>query len=125
MPSINHNNLRAVCHAIASAAGSSEAEATQVADNLVTANLTGHDSHGIGMLPRYVACIPTGELKPNVEITVVSDEGTTLVLDANHGYGQTVGKKAMEMGIERGARAWRLRRRYPQQLSPLPHRCMG
>ncbi len=101
MPSINHNNLRAVCHAIASAAGSTEAEALQVAGKLVTANLTGHDTHGIGMLPRYVACIPTGELKPNAELTVISDEGTTLVLDGNHGYGQIVGQKAMEMGIER------------------------
>jgi len=101
MPSIQHLNLRAVCHAIASASGSTEAEAQQVADNLVDANLTGHDSHGIGMLPRYIACIPTGELKPNAEITVVSDGGTTLVLDGNQGYGQVVGKKAMEMGIAR------------------------
>jgi uncharacterized oxidoreductase len=101
MLSINHDNLRAVCRAISSAGGSADEEATQVADNLVTANLTGHDSHGIGMLPRYIACIPTGELKPNAEITVISDEGTTLVLDGNHGYGQVVGKKAMEMGIER------------------------
>ena len=34
------------------AAGSSAAEAQQVADNLVMANLSGHDSHGIGMIPR-------------------------------------------------------------------------
>ncbi len=101
MPTIHHENLRAVCRAISSAAGSSEAEAQQVADNLVDANLAGHDSHGIGMLPRYVACIPTGELRPNADIIVVSDEGTTLVLDGNHGYGQIVGQKAMEMGIER------------------------
>mgnify|MGYP003653684103 CR=1 FL=1 len=45
MPTIHHENLRAVCRAISSAAGSSEAEAQQVADNLVDANLAGHDSH--------------------------------------------------------------------------------
>ena len=34
------------------AAGSSAPEARQVASNLVLANLSGHDSHGIGMAPR-------------------------------------------------------------------------
>ena len=33
--------------------GSEEAEVQAVATNLIAANLTGHDSHGIGMLPRY------------------------------------------------------------------------
>ena len=32
--------------------GSSEAEVDAVASNLIEANLRGHDSHGIGMLPR-------------------------------------------------------------------------
>src|SRR6266850_95997 len=36
------------------AAGSDEGEATRVADHLVAANLAGHDSHGVGMTPRYV-----------------------------------------------------------------------
>lgn len=101
MLSINHNNLRAVCRAISSGGGSSPEEAEQVANNLVDANLSGHDSHGIGMLPRYIACIPTGELQPNAEIEIISDEGTTLVIDGKQGYGQVIGKKAMELGIER------------------------
>mgnify|MGYP003585960926 FL=1 len=37
---------------ILAAAGSTPAEAEQVAANLVLANLSGHDSHGVGMLPR-------------------------------------------------------------------------
>lgn len=32
--------------------GSKPREIELVADNLIGANLTGHDSHGIGMLPR-------------------------------------------------------------------------
>ena len=99
MLSINHNNLRAVCRAISSGGGSSPEEAEQVANNLVDANLSGHDSHGIGMLPRYIACIPTGELQPNAEIEIISDEGTTLVIDGKQGYGQVIGKKAMELGL--------------------------
>nr|MDQ6120640.1 hypothetical protein [Klebsiella pneumoniae subsp. pneumoniae] len=29
-------------------------EATLVADHLIAANLAGHDSHGVGMIPSYV-----------------------------------------------------------------------
>ncbi|NBQ06582.1 MAG: malate/lactate/ureidoglycolate dehydrogenase, partial [Betaproteobacteria bacterium] len=38
-------------------AGSQAAEAEQVAANLVMANLSGHDSHGVGMVPRYVDAV--------------------------------------------------------------------
>ena len=40
--------------AVVAAGGSSAAEAERVAANLVEANLTGHDSHGVGMVPRYL-----------------------------------------------------------------------
>ena len=35
-------------------AGSGPAKAARVAGHPVDANLRGHDSHGIGMIPRYV-----------------------------------------------------------------------
>src|SRR5437870_1060702 len=36
------------------AAGSDAREARLTADHLVGANLSGHDSHGVGMIPKYV-----------------------------------------------------------------------
>ena len=48
MPIINEDNLRAVVRDIVTAAGSTGDEPDKVADNLVYANLTGHDSHGVG-----------------------------------------------------------------------------
>ena len=47
------------------AAGSSATEARQVAANLVLANLSGHDSHGVGMAPRYIDAILEKGLIPN------------------------------------------------------------
>ena len=67
--------LRAQCAAILEAAGSSAAEATQVADNLVLANLSGHDSHGVGMLPRYVDAVAEGGLVPGASVAVTLDIG--------------------------------------------------
>ena len=34
-----------------------------VATNLVEANLRGHDSHGVGMMPRYVDALQEGGLR--------------------------------------------------------------
>jgi len=81
--------------------GSEIAEAEQVAANLVMANLSGHDSHGVGMVPRYVDAVLEGGLSPNTGVKVVLDTGPLLNLDGQRGYGQITGVQAMEMGIER------------------------
>jgi uncharacterized oxidoreductase len=81
--------------------GSSDAEALQVAENLVLANLSGHDSHGVGMVPRYVDAVLEKGLHPNTSVKVNLDSGTLLGLDGQRGYGQIVGVEATRMGIER------------------------
>lgn len=43
--------------------GSTAQEANEVATNLVMANLSGHDSHGVGMAPRYVDAVLAGEFE--------------------------------------------------------------
>ena len=83
------------------AAGSTPSEANTVGGNLVLANLSGHDSHGVGMLPRYVDAVLEGGLKPNSSVRVVLDAGSLLTLDGQRGYGQIVGEQAMALGIAR------------------------
>ena len=83
------------------AAGSSQEEAQAVASNLVMANLSGHDSHGVGMLPRYVEAVLEGGLKPNTSVKVNLDIGTLLSLDGQRGYGQVVGEQAMHLAMTR------------------------
>lgn len=65
------------------------------------ANLSGHDSHGIGMLPRYVDAVLEGGLKPNATLQTVLDIGSMLTLNAQHGYGQVMGTQAMALGMAR------------------------
>ena len=93
--------LRELVASIVKAGGSSDAEAKTVADNLVMANLSGHDSHGVGMIPRYIDAVLEGGLVPNTSVKAVMDIGTMLTLDAQRGYGQVVAGQAMEMGIAR------------------------
>ncbi|MBA3771257.1 MAG: malate/lactate/ureidoglycolate dehydrogenase [Ramlibacter sp.] len=99
--SFTAQQLRTRCAAIVQAAGSSAEEARLVADNLVLANLSGHDSHGVGMIPRYVDAVLEGGLTPNASVKVVLDIGTMLTLDGQRGYGQAIGEQAMKLGIAR------------------------
>lgn len=93
--------LRAQVAAVLVASGSLPEEAASVAANLVLANLSGHDSHGVGMLPRYVDAVLEGGLKPNTSVRVVLDTGSLLTLDGQRGYGQIVGEQAMALSISR------------------------
>ncbi|MDB5847255.1 MAG: malate/lactate/ureidoglycolate dehydrogenase, partial [Rhodoferax sp.] len=94
-------DLRTQVATILVAAGSTQAEADQVAANLVLANLSGHDSHGVGMVPRYVDAVLEGGLTPNAAVKVNLDIGSMLSLDGQRGYGQIVGEQAMQLGMAR------------------------
>ncbi|XBS68597.1 malate/lactate/ureidoglycolate dehydrogenase [Acerihabitans sp. KWT182] len=78
--------------------------AVQVADNLVESCLKGHDSHGVSMLPRYIAAIREGGLHPHAEATLTLDAGALLSFDGGQGFGQVVGRQAMAQGILRAQR---------------------
>ncbi len=96
--------LTRAIRAIVKAGGSSEREADLVARNLVEANLRGHDSHGIGMIPRYVDALQEGGLAVNQQVGITLDSGALLTLDGRHGYGQVIGHEAMALGAERALR---------------------
>ncbi|MBE7942001.1 malate/lactate/ureidoglycolate dehydrogenase [Ramlibacter aquaticus] len=98
---VSAQRLRESVTRVLQGAGSSEAEAAQVAANLVLANLSGHDSHGVGMVPRYVDAVLEGGLSPNASARVVLDAGSLLSVDGQRGYGQVVGEQAMHLAMDR------------------------
>ncbi len=101
MPTLSAQALRAVTHLIASRMGSEAGEAEQVADHLVRANLAGHDSHGVGMLPTYVRLLHERLLVPNQTAETVLDAGALLVIDARRGYGHRMAADAVRRAVGR------------------------
>ena len=83
------------------AAGADAPRAAETAEHLVLANLKGHDSHGVGMIPAYVNNIIAETCKPNADAEVVKDKGSVLLVDGKFGLGQVVGQQATQFGIER------------------------
>jgi hypothetical protein len=80
------------------AAGSDQSEAEIVANNLVESNLKGHDSHGVGYLTRYIPGIQSGLLKVNQHAKPIAERGAFVLVDGDLGFGQVIGKEAMEIG---------------------------
>jgi uncharacterized oxidoreductase len=102
---ITHDRLRATAIRIFRAAGSKPEEAGIVAGHLVEANLRGHDSHGVGMIPTYMESLEAGTLKPNRAGRVAKSDGAFIVYDGERGYGQVVARAATQIGIERARKA--------------------
>lgn len=93
--------LHAAVEHIVAAMGSDTGEMRRVADHLVGANLAGHDSHGVGMLPAYVRMLREGKLVPNQTLTTITDDGAVLVLDAGRGFGARMAHEATARAIAR------------------------
>lgn len=91
--------LAGFVRAIVAATGCGPAEAEEVARHLLEANLQGHDSHGIMLLPRYVLHVREGKLHPGAAPTPVRQDASLALFDGNMGYGQHVGRIAMDWAI--------------------------
>ncbi|MCJ2063859.1 Ldh family oxidoreductase [Methylobacterium sp. J-088] len=79
--------------------GCAEAEAERIGRFLVAANLTGHDSHGVVRVPRYVAWLRTGEVEAGRTPEIVTDAPCFALVDALYGFGPTAGPFAVDLGI--------------------------
>src|SRR5437879_6662299 len=82
-------------------AESSAEEAKRSATYLTTANLTGHDSHGVIRVPVYIRWKKMGSVVPDQTIELVVDTPSLAVVDGKFGYGQTVTPQAVKIGIEK------------------------
>lgn len=74
-------------------------DAEIITDALMCAELRGIQSHGIVRLPIYIKRIETGVIVPEATMEFRKDCGATALLDANNGFGQVAGYKAMTYAI--------------------------
>lgn len=100
---LTEHTLYRLAHATLLALGSGNEEAAVVAQHLVEANLKGHPSHGVGMLPFYVESVRNGTLQPGEPAWLLNDSGAILQFDGERGYGQRVVREAVDAAIERVA----------------------
>ena len=105
--------LREFSANLAQAMGADAEVAAEVARHLVSANLSGHDSHGMLRWPQYVAELDRGELDPTARAQVIHETAVTALFDAHRGFGQhstmTATTWALSRAHEHGIAATALR----------------
>ena len=89
--------LEAMTAGIFEAAGTPADLAAEVARHLVSANLAGHDSHGVIRIPAYLQQIESGRLAADGRPVVVHETAATAIVDANRGFGQVGAAHALPM----------------------------
>lgn len=101
MPTLTAPQLLTLGKRILEGAGVSAADAAVIAEELASANLVGHDSHGVMRLVQYVQMMDDGYIKPDGEIEIVKDVPAIVIIDGRFQFGQVIASKALAIGLEK------------------------
>ncbi len=101
MPNIVHALLGEMVAGILQGNGVSAEEAAIVRDHMIGANLVGHDSHGVILLPTYIRRIKQGHIVPGAPFEIMAESPTTARINGHWGFGQVVSTRAMELAIQK------------------------
>lgn len=101
---VDHHKLSRFVAAAFEKLGVPPQDAAIAANVLVLADLRGVDTHGVIRFNPgswYVKWLRDGEMSPAPKIHIVSDAGSSALLDGDRGIGMVVGHRAMELAIEK------------------------
>ena len=101
MPKVSAERLHKIGAGLLVGAGASPQEADTVARGCVNANLVGHDSHGVILIPSYVERIKVGHIVPGAAFQIIQELPSTTVIDGHWGFGFVVNERAMQLTIEK------------------------
>src|SRR5437667_1948722 len=90
MPNVAADELTAFAIAVYEAAGTPPEHARIVAAHQVGANLAGHDSHGVVLLPTYVDRIDRGHIVPTARPEIVNESPASLAVNGGWGFGPDI-----------------------------------
>jgi uncharacterized oxidoreductase len=101
MPIFTVDELREVVRQSFAPLGASDEETRRLQDHLVGANLAGHDSHGVRLIPAYVDLVRRGHIVFGARLDVLGEGPTHVMLDGNWGLGQLMGWKAARTAVDK------------------------
>ena len=105
MPTVNHDLLRGLIEKLLLGAGATPEEAPIIARHSVAANLAGHDSHGVIMIPIYIDRVDKGDIVPGAPWEIKQETATSTVVHGNWGWGYVVSERATKLTIEKAKKS--------------------
>lgn len=100
MDHVSPATLRHLMAGIYIALGTPDDIATLVADTLIEANLTGHDSHGAMRTLQYIEQIEAGGIKPAERPVILERRGARAIVDGRWGWGPPAAFLAAETAVD-------------------------
>ena len=86
-----------------SAAGCPPEEAALIAEHLVDSNLSGHPSHGLVRVPRYVAWLRAGRVRARAKLSELVRTPAFALLDGHFSFGQVLGHRFVALAAAMAA----------------------
>ena len=102
---VNYEKLVRFCVESFKGYGFNEAQAQQITDVLLEADLSGIESHGVQRMIRYHKEITSGMVKIDAKPEVVFETPLSAVVEGNDCMGQTLGVWAMQMAIDKAKKS--------------------
>jgi len=96
---VQADSLVAYCRALFENAGMPANDAQLAAEQLVTADLRGVESHGVVRMAIYLERLRCGVVSAKPAIRTVRETRSTAVVDGDNGMGQIVGEHAMRLAV--------------------------
>ncbi len=81
--------------------GVPEEEAKVCADVLISSDLRGIESHGVGRLKYYYERIQAGVQFTTTEMEIVKETATTALVDGHHGMGHVIAYRSMRLALDK------------------------
>jgi L-2-hydroxycarboxylate dehydrogenase (NAD+) len=95
------NTLRSFIRDVLLKCGVPAADAEICADVIIESDKRGIESHGIGRLKYYYDRIKAGQHRVVTEYEIIKEGPTTAVVDGHQGMGMVIGKRSMQMAIDK------------------------
>lgn len=95
------NSIRERSEKLFVAAGIPESDAKIITEVLLETEMRGVFTHGFMRLERYIACLESGGVKKDGNITVEVDLPSVATVNGNDNLGIVVSYKAMQLAMEK------------------------
>jgi uncharacterized oxidoreductase len=101
MPIFAAETLTQICLKIFRAVGVPDEESEVVTRSMIDANLTGHHSHGVIHLPKYIQEIEASLIQPGAAIEFRRESPSMAVLNGNWGFGPVIATHAVKLAVQK------------------------
>jgi len=95
------SKLTAFCTSILKKLGMDDDKAKDTSEILVEADMMGHSTHGVRLLPLYIKDIEAGNMKVSGNQIILNDTGSCITIDGDHLPGIWLTKSGLKLSTER------------------------